>query len=97
MQSDVIVRQLRTNSGHTYVNILDDFQGAGIGLWGSLLEHPTYLVFQGMSWVIVTFDDEAWRDQELPKFIRRWKADRVLELPGMTEYKPAPDDGRRGR
>ena len=76
------IHGLATREG-AYVNVLRGLTDGGIGVWGNCYEKPTYLLLRGLSWLLVVFDDDPWRDQELPKLIKLWAADTVLELPDM--------------
>ena len=74
-----------STSGGTYVNVLRSMTDGGITIWGNSYRHPCYLILAGHNWLIVTFDDEQWRDQELPVLIEKWKADAVYVIPTMEK------------
>lgn len=85
LKADVIVRQISTRGG-SYVNVLSGLNEGGVGVWGYCYQRPTYLLMRGHNWLMVTFDDDDWCDQELPKLIKSWAAQRVFELPEMKEW-----------
>jgi len=89
MKADVVVRQLYSEGA--YVNILDKMPG-GVGLWGHSYATPTYLLLKGHYWVMVTFDSDAWRDEQLPGLIRSWEAERVIEIPSMEDWEGLSDE-----
>jgi len=82
IQVDAEVRQLRSDK--TFVNVKGRMEG-GIAVWGHAYQCPTYLLIARLNWEIVTFDDEAWRDEALPELVRNWNADKVLELPTLED------------
>ena len=85
MKADVSVRQLYTDK--TYINILRGGISCGIGVWGNNYKNPTHLLLRGSSWLLVTFDDEASRDDELPNLIRTWAAEKVIDLTELGKEK----------
>ena len=84
IQVDAEVKQLRTRGG-SYINILRSLTDGGIGVWGHSYNHPTFLLVRGDNWLLVVFDDEAWRDEELTDLIRAWAAEQVYALPNMEQ------------
>lgn len=90
MKVDAIVRQLSTRGG-AFINILQKLEG-GIGVWGSNYGCPTFLLLIDATWLLVTFEDRAWVDDELPGLIDSWKPDRVLVLPTMEEWREHGED-----
>jgi len=88
LKVDVVVRQLSTRGG-SYVNVLGSLNDGGIGVWGHAYKHPTYLLLRVNNWLIVTFDDDAWRDEELPRLIRTWAPEDIYILPTMEKVDDA--------
>ena len=84
LRIDGEIRQLSTPGG-TYINVLRSLVDGGIGVWSSSYQKPTFLLIRGDRWLIVTFDDELWRDQEFTDIIRAWAPERVYALPSMEQ------------
>lgn len=79
------IHQLSTRGG-SYINVYRAMADGGIGMWGNCYRHPTYLLLRSNQWSLVTFDDEARRDEILPELIKTWAPDKILVFPDMHYY-----------
>lgn len=83
MRVDAEVKQISTGQG-AYINVLrQGLDGGRIAVWGHAYSCPTYLLLRGDTWLLVVFDDKAWRNEGLPELIRTWAAEKVIEIPSM--------------
>lgn len=75
----VSISQLVSDHGNAFLNVIEDKDAFGaIGVWGSLYQKPTYLIQDGIQFILIQFNDEACAKEWLEEHPK--KAAKAIKL-----------------
>lgn len=82
--ASVEVRQLQSKHGRAFLNTNEEY--GNINVWGSCYKMPTYLLQDGCTYTIITFDNkeyaQEWFEEHSSKY---FKITEISEVPRIDQ------------
>lgn len=77
--ASVEVHQLQSKHGKAFMNVNEEY--GQVNIWGSCYKTPTYLLQDGCTYTVISFDDEDYAQEWLEKYSHKYfQVTKILEV-----------------